>query len=265
LRKLEFLAWFLVLGILFFWIGVTGAIGQERPKSVKPVSVQGLNGAHFQCGYVIAAKDNKPDKFIFVVGEYHKPTDVQEDVGCVMRQLVSTFGYFSFVGKEGLSYDKGATKTSKVPKLNLGIPLIGIEGPTWNYRRELIHEIDDEHTVLAKKKLDGGLTVQEAMAYDHISWQSYRIIVDNRSREWAYNLDLYMTNNNKSTGLINVGLAHLLSLQEAFDAEGISYVMILPNSVNDYCSCESYVVVKHRPDSSFSCKSVCEDNNLKPI
>lgn len=214
------------------------------------------------CGYVFQAKDNGGSKTIVVVGEYHRFADVQKDVECLMKQLVAEYKWIEFVGKESFYYKDGAPYSSSVPKLNLGVPLIGLESERRREDRQITNEIDHRHAELARKKLESGLTLEEYVEYEYVTNLSYSIIVRKRSWEWVDNLQNFIERNQKSVGLINVGFGHFLTLAERFDQHGISYVFILPNAAKNYVSCEAYWQ-KRKPAPNLSPKAVCDDPNVK--
>lgn len=233
-------------------------------QSAKPITAGELNNFVFSCGYLVKAKNNNGNKIIVVVGEYHKFPDVQKDVECILKQLLATYNNIAFLGKEGIDYDSGTQYSSLIPKLNLGIPLIGIEGTSWKNDYDLIDKIDDRHKELSKKKMEIGLTPEEQIEYEYVTNQSYEIIVRKRSWEWADNLKDFMDKTQKSVGIINVGFSHFYTLQERFDHYSISYLMILPNAASSYVSCEAYWQ-KKKPNSSISPKDACDDKNIKPF
>jgi len=214
------------------------------------------------CGHVYKSKDNGGDKVIIVVGEYHRFPDVQKDVECLMKQLVAENKSIEFLGKEGVSHANGQTYVSSVPKLNLGVPLIGIESGTFRERARWIRPIDDRHAELSAKKLKSGLTLEEHIEYEYIASVSYERIVRQRSWEWVDNLKDFIDKNQKSVGLINVGFGHFFTLAERFDYYGISYVFILPNAAGNYVSCEAYWQ-KRKPAPNLSTKSVCDNPSIK--
>lgn len=228
------------------------------------LSVSEFGSFKSDCGYVVQAKDNGGNKKIIVVGEYHRFPDVQKDVECLMKQLAAEFKGIEFVGKEGVYYRDGLLYSSSRPKLNLGIPLIGLESERRQEDRQIINEIDHRHAELARKKLESGLTLEEHVEYEYITNQSYNIIVRKRSWEWVDNLQNFMGKNQKSVGLINVGFGHFLTLAERFEQYNISYIFILPNAAKNYVSCEAYWQ-KRKPAPHLSTKAVCDDQNIKPF
>ena len=251
---------FSLLLVLFLALTAASLNAQSR----KQVTVSELNAFTSNCGYPVKAKDSGGNKIVIVVGEYHRFTDVQQDVECILKQMAATYDNFGFLGKEGLNYDNGVVRSSQRPKLNIGIPLIGIEGESWRKDYGLIDRIDDRHAELSKKKMEVGLTPEEQIEYEYVTNQSYEIIVRKRSWEWIDNLNDFMEKNRKSVGLINTGFGHFYTMQERFDHYGISYVMILPNAVRNYVSCEAYWQ-KKKPNPGLSPKAVCDNLNIKPF
>ena len=252
---------FFLLSVLLLILVTTVSLNAQ---SRKQLTVDELNTFTSNCGYLVKAKHNGGNKIIIVVGEYHRFADVQQDVECILKQLAATYANLDFVGKEGLNYDNGMVRSSQRPKLNLGIPLIGIEGESWRKDYGLINRIDDRHAELSKTKIEVGLTAEEQIEYKHVANQSYEIIVRKRSWEWIDNLKEFVEKNRKAVGLINTGFGHFYTMQERLDYYGISYMMILPNAVRNYVSCEAYWQ-KKKPNPRLSSKAVCDDQNIKPF
>lgn len=228
------------------------------------ISIGGFAAFKSECGYVYKVKDNGGDKLVIVVGEYHHLPDVQKDVECLMKKVVADYKNISFVGKEGFFYNGGKIYASKLPKLDLGIPLIGIEGGVAQAPGSEIADIDNRHAELAKKKMEGGLTTVENMEYAHITYKAYEIIVRKRSRYWVFSLQDFMIGEQKEVGIINVGFAHFPTLAEYFDQRNISYVLILPNAADNYVNCEAYWH-KRKPNQELSTKAICDDPHIKPF
>ncbi len=211
------------------------------------------------CGNSVRLKENESDKLVIVVGEYHRFTDIQKEVECLMKELAKSYP-IEFVGKEGVYYRGGIFYKSQRPKLNLGIPLIGLEGEFSEKNRARIREIDNRHWELSKKKMEIGLSAMEAVEYKHVSSLSYEIILRKRSWEWVDNLNDFMAKNGKSIGLINTGFGHFPTLEERFDHYKISYMLILPASVDKYVECEAYWQ-KVRVAGK-SAKEICDDPKI---
>ena len=251
------------ISLLFALLLVSVAF-PPNAQSRKQFTTNELNTFTSNCGYLIKAKNNGGGKNIIVVGEYHRFADVQQDVECLLKQLVATYDNIAFLGKEGLNYNNGEIRSSSRTKLNLGVPLIGIEGESWRKNYGLTNNIDDRHAELSRKKMEAGLTPEETIEYEYTANQSYEIIVRKRSWEWIDNLMDFMKKNQKAVGLINTGFGHVYTMQERFDYYGISYMMILPNAVRNYVSCEAYWQ-KKKPDPGLSPKAVCDNQNIKPF
>lgn len=216
-----------------------------------------------KCGYVTKSNDNSGEERIIVVGEYHRFDDVQNDVECLMKEIVATYSGIEFLGIEGISYDDGVFYRSGQPKLNLGMPLIGIEDESYRKEHDRIAEIDDRHAELSRKQMDIGLTSEEYVEYQHVSHQSYELILRKRSWEWVDNINDFMVKYKMTFGLLNTGFGHFPTMAERFDQYGISYVFMMPNAANNYCTCEAYWQ-KKKPENTLSCKAACENPAVEP-
>lgn len=251
------------IAALLFGIAIVFFSGFHTAESKVNPAIEKLGQFTSKCGYLTRVKNNGGERVVVVVGEYHRFDDVQKDVECLMKQVIAAFPDIQFLGKEGLNYEKGVFYQSNRPKLNLGVPLIGIEGESWKQEYGRIAEIDDRHAALSKKKMDVGLTPEEYVEYNHVSQQSYEIILRKRSWEWVDNVDDFMTKTGMIFGLINTGFGHFPTMAERFDHYGVSYVFLMPNAAQNYCTCEAYWQ-KTKPNKTLSCKAVCENPAIKP-
>ena len=247
------------LSIALFAMAVCTFTASTSAAAAKTLTVQNLQTFSSNCGHIVQSKDNGSDRLVVVIGEFHTFGDVQENVDCLIGELLSTYKGIKFFGYEGGSYWNGQVRSNlRVTGRKDKIPVIGIEGEA--YRREYSRrrEIDGRHAELSKKKMEVGLTELEHVEYKHISFLSYEIILRKRSWDWIDNLKDFMDKNRLNIGLINTGFTHFPTMAERFDHHNISYVFFLPNAAHNYCTCEAYWQ-KKKPGKTSSCKVVCEN------
>lgn len=240
------------------------AVAATAQSSERPGLAEQLAATSFKCGTVVKSKDYGHGNTVLVVGEFHYMRDIQDDVYCLIRQI--TLAHFvSFIGLEGVPYEGGTI----LPWTDLGYlkpvnaPFVGIEGSSWTpeqYGR--IKAIDNRHKVLAKRKMEGGLSGTEAEEYRRVSDESYAIIVRGRSHEWVDNVKELMERRGLPLGILKVGEAHLGTVAERLDQYGISYVLLEPHAAKNYILCEAYWTKQRPRGDTRTNAEICADPKI---
>ena len=234
----------------------------------QPFNFDAAKSFKYSCGRIVDSKRYSTDMLLIIIGEYHTFSDVQKDVYCLLDEILLKEGV-SFLGLEGKVYDptKFQDGTWIIPTtkglVKKVIKEFGIENKSYRDNYSVIEEIDDKHKRLAKKKMETGLNSLESAEYADITYQSYKIILEGRSNDWGDNLKDFFGKwwDKFSVGVINLGFGHFPTFKRKLEQMGISYVLIVPNSIDNYCPCEAYFT-KKKPSNDMACREVCENNQI---